>query len=120
MLLEGDTFFWIVCPVQQKLAKKFSGLFTRQLTVETRQGDAEGLQGAHGVPVIHGEDVVCHPPELHDDVVRIAVVNNLYSKLQNFFFAVKARAFVADDYLQPCLMFLGKVIILFQPRTNPI
>lgn len=40
-----------------------------QLAVEARQADGEGLEGAHGVVVVQGEDVLGHTAKLHDDVV---------------------------------------------------
>lgn len=52
-------------------------LFTGKLRVEAGEGDAEGLQGAHGVAVVHGEDVLGHPAELHDDVLWISLVDDL-------------------------------------------
>ena len=51
--------------------------FARQLAVEARERDPEGLERAHRVPVVHGEDVVGDSSELHDDVVRVAVVDDL-------------------------------------------
>lgn len=41
----------------------------RQLAVETGEADGEGLERAHGVVVVQGEDVFSHTTELHDDVV---------------------------------------------------
>lgn len=48
---------------------KDSFLLAGQLAVEAGEGDAESLKGAHGVVVVHCEDVLGHASELHDDVV---------------------------------------------------
>lgn len=40
-----------------------------QFAVEAGQADGEGLQSAHGVVVVQGEDVFGHSAELHDDVI---------------------------------------------------
>ena len=69
--------FTVSCLVFQNVNKNCSRLFTRQLAVKARQCYSEGLQCAHGVPVVHGEHVVGHSSELHDDVVRVAVVDHL-------------------------------------------
>ena len=33
--------------------------------------------GLYGLPVVHGEDVLCHSAELHDDVLHVGVVDDL-------------------------------------------
>lgn len=40
-----------------------------QFAVEARQANGEGLEGAHGVVVVQGEDVLGHSTKLHDYVV---------------------------------------------------
>lgn len=40
-----------------------------QFAVEARQADGKGLEGAHGVVVVQGEDVLSHTTKLHDYVV---------------------------------------------------
>ena len=46
-------------------------LFTGQLGVEAGESNAEGLDCAHRVLVIHGEDVLGYPSELHNDVLIV-------------------------------------------------
>lgn len=45
-------------------------LLAGQLAVEAGESDSKSLQGAHGVVIVHGEDVFCHTAELHHNVVR--------------------------------------------------
>lgn len=47
--------------------------FAGQLAVEARQADGEGLQGAHGIVVVQGEDVLGYSAKLHDNVVGCRV-----------------------------------------------
>ena len=52
-------------------------LFTGQLGVEAGESNAEGLDCAHRVLVIHGEDVLGYPSELHNDVLIVWIMNYL-------------------------------------------
>ena len=41
-----------------------------ELVVKAAEDNGEGLQGAHGVAEVHGEDVLRHPAELQDNVLH--------------------------------------------------
>lgn len=42
---------------------------TGQFAIKGRQRDGEGLKGAHGEAVVHGEDVLRDTSKLHHDVL---------------------------------------------------
>ena len=68
---ERDSFLWY--DRTDLLPLSLAG----QFAVEAGERHPKGLEGAHGVAVVHGEDVLGHAAELHDDVVEVVVVHDL-------------------------------------------